>query len=387
MDSPRDPSLPNIIRPTLDAYPQPRQQTREAWFRSIASGQVRGLVPFVVRSALAVAEVPYALVMRWRNWRYDVDPRRITQVDVPVVSVGNLTLGGTGKTPVVEWIARWFRQHHTRVTIVSRGYGGQHGARNDEALELEERLDDVPHLQNPDRIEAAQLAIEEFECELILLDDGFQHRRLGRDLDVVLVDALDPFGCNHVFPRGLLREPIAGIRRAKVILLSRADQVDTAARAAIRKAYEQYAPTAVWAEVRHAPREVRDAHGQTETLALLQNQRIAGVCGIGNPAGFRHTLAQCGATLVELREYPDHHQYDRADLNALEAWAQQLDADWIVCTHKDLVKLRVDSLGGKPLIAIVIGIEFLSGQAEVEAQLQAIQQRVDERRALIESED
>ncbi|MBL8826727.1 MAG: tetraacyldisaccharide 4'-kinase, partial [Planctomycetaceae bacterium] len=196
MAAPGDPSLGKIVYPTLDAYPQPRHQTREAWFRSIVSGQARGVGPLLVRSVLALGELPYALAMRWRNWRCDVDPRRVTRVDVPVVSVGNLTLGGTGKTPVVEWVARWFRQHDTRVTIVSRGYGGQHGARNDEALELEERLDDVPHLQNPNRVEVAQLAIEEFECELVLLDDGFQHRRLGRDLDIVLVDALDPFGCN-----------------------------------------------------------------------------------------------------------------------------------------------------------------------------------------------
>lgn len=358
--------------------------SRDAWFRSIVSGQARGLGPLLLRGLLALAEGPYALAMCWRNWRYDRDPRKVTRVNAPVVSVGNLTLGGTGKTPVVEWIARWFRKHQTRVTIVSRGYGGQHGARNDEALELEERLDDVPHLQNPDRVEAAQLAIEEFECELLLLDDGFQHRRLGRDLDIVLVDALDPLGCNHVFPRGLLREPLAGVARAQIILLSRADQIDANERQRIRSAYQKRAPAAVWAEVRHAPLQVRDAHGLTESLELFKDQKIAAVCGIGNPAGFRHTLGQCGATLVELREYPDHHQYDRADLNALEAWAAGLEVDWIVCTHKDLVKLRVDSLGGKPLIALVIGIEFLSGQAEVEARLQVIQAQIDERRAACE---
>lgn len=370
-----------IVHPTLDAYPSPHA-TWGAWFRDLASGRSRGVRASVLRGTLCLAEVPYALAMRYRNWRFDRDPRRITRVSVPVISVGNLTLGGTGKTPVVEWIARWFRQQQTRVTLVSRGYGGQHGGRNDEALELEERLDDVPHLQNPDRVEAAQLAIEEFECELILLDDGFQHRRLGRDLDLLVVDALDPWGCGHVFPRGMLREPLAGAARAQIILLSHADRVDAARRAEIRTAYERLAPQATWAEVRHAPRELRDSFGHTAPLDALHNQQVAAFCGIGNPTGFRHALEQCGVQINAWREYPDHFVYDRADLAALEKWVADLPIDWVVCTHKDLVKLRVDTLAGRPLVALSVGIEFLNGQAEVEERLQIIQQQIDERRAL-----
>ena len=123
---------------------------------------------------------------------------------VPVVSVGNLTLGGTGKTPMVEWLARWFRGHQVRVAILSRGYGHT-GGMNDEGRVLEENLPDVPHLQDPDRVALAEAAVLELETELIVLDDGFQHRRLARDLDVVLLDALEPFGLSQMFPRGLLQ--------------------------------------------------------------------------------------------------------------------------------------------------------------------------------------
>src|SRR5437870_5928929 len=131
---------------------------------------------------------------------------------VPVVSVGNLTVGGTGKTPCVEHVARFYRSRGLRVAVLSRGYGAAAG-RNDEAMVLEENLPDVPHLQGPDRAALAFTAVEELESEVLVLDDGFQHRRLARDLDLVLVDATDPWGQGYLFPRGLLRESPASLRR------------------------------------------------------------------------------------------------------------------------------------------------------------------------------
>src|SRR5262249_30993830 len=115
--------------------------------------------------------------------------RPAVNVGVPVVSVGNLTLGGTGKTPAVEWIAQWFRQHGVRVGLISRGYKSADGRKNDEAMELAQRLPDVPHFQNPDRATAARAAIDDEKCQLLVLDDAFQHRRIARDLDIVLIDA------------------------------------------------------------------------------------------------------------------------------------------------------------------------------------------------------
>ena len=196
-----------------------------AEYRAIVSGQRSGLGGWLLRGGLRLAETPYALAMRLRNWQFDRGRKAIQSVPVPVISVGNLTMGGTGKTPLVAWVARWLRQHDVRVTLISRGYGASAGGRNDEALELEHQLPDVPHLQNPDRLAAARLALEEFECQAILLDDGFQHRRIARDLDIVLLDACEPFGYGHVFPRGMLREPLAGLNRADVLALSRADML------------------------------------------------------------------------------------------------------------------------------------------------------------------
>lgn len=215
---------------------QPREEgmineTTAETFREIVTGRRRGPFPAIARFGLSLAELPYRFVVTQRNRRYDEGRCEIQRVPVPVVSVGNLTLGGTGKTPMVAWLASWFREDHVRVAIVSRGYGAGHEATNDEARELESRLPDVPHIQHPDRVKAARIAIEELGSQLILLDDGFQHRRLARDLDLVLIDATEPFGGGRVFPRGLLREPLDGLRRANAVVLTRSHLVSEDRRA------------------------------------------------------------------------------------------------------------------------------------------------------------
>ena len=337
-------------------------------FHDIVSGRRRGVIAALMRGLLRLAETPYSLAVRFRNRRFD-SGRGVHRVGVPVVSVGNLTLGGTGKTPMVEFLARWFRDHDQRVTIVSRGYGAEAGSRNDEALELEQKLPDVPHLQNPDRVAAAETAIEEFETELILLDDGFQHRRIARDLDLVMIDALEPDGLGHVFPRGTLREPLAGLARADIVALSRADMVDAAERQRIRERLQTYAASASWIEVAHRPIGLLSSTGETTSFDSLSGRNVAAACGIGNPQAFRHTLDTCGMNVTAMREFADHHNYTREDVQSLSDWAGQLEVAAVLCTHKDLVKLRIDQLGGKPLWALSIGLEILSGHEALEKKL------------------
>jgi tetraacyldisaccharide 4'-kinase len=341
-------------------------------FRDIVSDQRRGLRAALWRAVFCVAEVPYGVAVWWRNRRYDRDKAEVRQVNVPVISVGNLTVGGTGKTPMVEWLARWYRQRGVRVTLISRGYGAEAGSRNDEAMELEEKLPDVPHLQNPDRVEAALTAIEELDCELIILDDAFQHRRIYRDLDIVLLDATEPFGYGHLLPRGLLREPLSGLARAHVVALSRADVIDSQQREAIFDKVRRYAPEALCVEVAHRPRALLSSARQETNIDTLAGQRIAAFCGIGNPAGFRHSLQQCGYTITEFREFPDHYAYTRDDVASLAGWADAAgDIAAVICTHKDLVKIGVERLGRHPLWALSVGMEILRGQADFESLLQA----------------
>jgi tetraacyldisaccharide 4'-kinase len=344
-------------------------------FRDLVSGRRRGLAAAACRAALQAASWPYGWAVAVRNRRFDLGRRERRHAAVPVVSVGNLTVGGTGKTPMVEWIARHARHEGVRVAILSRGYRAEDGGVNDEALELELALPDVPHLQNPDRAESAEIAVDELASQLLLLDDGFQHRQLARDLDIVLLDATEPFGFDHVLPRGTLREPVRGLRRAQVIVLSRADMIDAARRSAIRERALSLSRQAAWCEVQHRPARLVNSAGGSQSLDSIRGQSIAGFCGIGNPAGFRHTLETLGAKIVSWREFPDHHAYSREDVDELTRLAKQSSATMLVCTRKDLVKLRVPNLGGIPLRAVGIELSFLSSEEAMKAALAPVIKR------------
>ncbi len=348
----------------------------EAEFRELVSGRRRGPVAALVRSVLRAAEIPYRSAVEWRNRRYDRGAAKIHQVGVPVVSVGNLTLGGTGKTPLVKWLARWFTSRGRCLAVVSRGYRAAADGRNDEALELHQSLPEVPQVQNADRVAAALAAIERHGCGLVLLDDGFQHRRLARDLDIVLLDALEPFGFEHVFPRGTLREPLEGLRRAGVVCLSRADAIDQAARAAIRRRVADLAPLAVWCEVVHAPTGLINSAGASQPLDFIRGRKVAAFCGIGNPAGFRHTLAAAGSDVVVWREFADHHHYPTSDFDALRRLIELTPVEAVVCTQKDLVKLGGEKIANQEIWAVAIEINFAAGQGALEAALRNVENRI-----------
>jgi tetraacyldisaccharide 4'-kinase len=348
---------------------------RPSEFRDLVSGRRNGVLAALARGALRVAEVPYTMVVSHRNRQYDTAAKTIHRANVPVIAIGNLTLGGTGKTPMVKWLAERFQGTGSRVAIVSRGYGAADGKQNDEALELAQALPDVPHIQNRDRVAAARQAIREHGAQLLLLDDGFQHRRLGRDLDIVLLDALEPFGFEHIFPRGTLREPLEGLQRAQVVCLSRADAISPNERDAIRKRVAQISPQAIWCEAAHAASRLVNSRGESQPLEYLAQHRIAAFCGIGNPAGFRHTLGATHCELVAWREFPDHHAYSGADRTELVSLATNAKAEMLVCTQKDLVKLQQPELNGISLWAVSIEIRFLAGQESLEEKLDQVPQR------------
>lgn len=340
-------------------------------FYDLISGRRRGLAATALRGLLACGEAPYAAAVGLRNAWYDHKRSAVTRVEVPVVSVGNLTVGGTGKTPMVKYLARQMRQSGRRVAILSRGYGAEAGAKNDEALELEQLLPDVPHLQGSDRIASARIAIEELESDTLLLDDGFQHRRLGRDLNIVLLDATAPWGFGHLLPRGVLREPIGGLRRAGVVCLTRADAAPLDTRRAIRKRVAELAPQADWCEASHKPTSlIGTGEGAIEPLESLRGRRVAAFCGIGNPAAFRATLESAGAEVHLWRELPDHHNYTADDILSIEKAIGESGVEQVVCTHKDLVKVQIDQLADRPLRALVVEIDFQTGEAELNHRLE-----------------
>jgi tetraacyldisaccharide 4'-kinase len=330
-------------------------------FHDLVSGRRRGLGPALARAALAVASVPYGAAVRLRNRLFDAGWKRQHRAGVPVVSVGNLTLGGTGKTPCVEYLARFYRERGLQVAILSRGYGGA-GGPNDEALVLEENLPDVPHLQGADRVALAGLAVEELEAELLILDDGFQHRRLARDLDVVLLDATDPFGHGKLFPRGLLREPSSSLRRAGAVLMTRCDQVAESTVNELTQRVRTLAPGRPVVPTAHAPVAWMQHDKPNRPVEAMRGRPVAAFCGIGNPEAFHGTLREVGVDPVAVRTFPDHHAYTRADVDDLRNWARQQPADAaLVTTQKDLVKLRVDRIGERDLLALRIGLNVRAG--------------------------
>ena len=348
-------------------------RVNEAAYLRLVRGESRGPLANLARAGLRDASTLYGIGVAARNRAFDRGWKATHRVGIPVVSVGNLTLGGTGKTPAVEWVARWFRARERRVAILSRGYGDtEKSGLNDEGRVLEENLPDVPHLQGRDRVALARLAEEELASEVLVLDDGFQHRRLGRDLDLVLLDALDPFGMGWMFPRGLLREPVKSLKRAGVVVLSRADLVDEATRLSIRARAERLAGPLQWAEARHAPRDLIDEVGGSFPLVDLDERKVAAFCGIGNPEGFRRTLANLGTNVVDFRVFPDHHAYTAADVASLGDWVRDSRADLALTTQKDLVKLRAPSLGPSPLRALRIGWDLLTGEDVIDRALTAI---------------
>ncbi len=345
-------------------------------YLALVRGEKRGPWAALQRLGLFAASFPYAIAVRLRNLAYDRGWLSAHRAGVPVVSVGNLTTGGTGKTPCVEYVARHYRQQEVRVAILSRGYGGE-GGRNDEALVLEENLPDVPHLQGADRVRWARAAVEELDSEVLLLDDGFQHRRLARDLDLVLLDATDPWGQGRLLPRGLLREPISGLRRAGVILLTRCDQASDLA--ALRRRVGRIAPGVPVVETTHRPLDLVDSEESVLPLEALRGRPVAAFCGLGNPEAFRRTLLDLGADLRAFRTFADHHPYGRGDVEDLHRWAVDLAADGlVVTTQKDLVKVRLPRLGGRPLAALRIRLHVEAGQDALHHHLDAVLRRGEE---------
>lgn len=343
----------------------------EADFRALVSGEKRGVVAALARVGLRGLSLGYRAAVCLRNRLFDWGMKGIHQADVPVVSVGNITTGGTGKTPLVAFLVNWFREQSVKPTILSRGYRAAEGGANDEKLVLDQLCPGVPHLQNPDRVASARQAVTEHQAQVLVLDDGFQHRRLGRNLDVVLIDATCPWGYGAVLPRGLLREPLSSLRRADFAILTRADQVNEAERDQILNTIEKQHPSLPVGQVAFVPIRLVNSRGETRSFADVQGQSATAFCGIGNPRGFLQTLCRFGISIEESQLIPfaDHHHYAKPDFDSILEQAKRNRTEVLLTTQKDLVKIPQTHLGDVPLWAVEIGAEWLMGEAELAARL------------------
>ena len=326
--------------------------------RGLASLQQR-LLATPLRVLLIPFSWLYAAGVWVRNWLYALGVFRVRKLPCPVISVGNIVVGGTGKTPAVIAIAKYLQERGIRVAILMRGYK-RHAREKvtivsdgkkvcvspresgDEAYMMARHLSDIPVVVGRQRYLAGQVALARFNVDVLLLDDAYQHRQLGRDVDIVTVPATHPFGNPEGFlPAGTLREPPTALRRADIVLLTHADIPDISVHA--KEAVKQLAPKATVLESTHQPTHlypvVSEDSGERLGIEALEGKRIVAVCGIGNPESFVATLVRCSPESVELLAFPDHHVYTETDGQEIYAAFRAGAADLIVTTQKDAQKL------------------------------------------------
>lgn len=304
----------------------------------------------VWRRALSLALLPFSFLYRMvvrqsrRRWR-----GRSSKLSVPVISVGNLSCGGTGKTPTVEMVARDLSARGWTPAILSRGYGagaaqpGEGASGNDEYRVLRENLPEVEHYQGADRVASGREAIEA-GADILVLDDGFQHFRIHRDLDLVLLDALRPFDNGRLLPSGLLREPVESLSNADLLAVSRVHLISEERRDSLVGFLEESFPGIPILLFESKPVCWQELGGETLAPDSLAGNEVCAFCGIGNPYSFRLTLELQGLKLAGFQAFRDHGSYDEEAVEKIAAWARENGVDTVVMTQKDAVKIDLDWL-------------------------------------------
>jgi tetraacyldisaccharide 4'-kinase len=317
---------------------------------------------------LTALSLVYRGVMQMRALLYRTNVLRRYRLPCYIIAIGNITVGGTGKTPFAGFLAEHLQSRGCPVSVVTRGYRGKKTAAplvvsdghtilataadaGDEARMLAGKLGAVPVIAAHDRVAACRLAIERFRSRIIILDDGFQYLRLERDLDIVLVHGHTPFGNGFLLPRGTLREPPRALRRADIIVLTKCAAGPAAA--ALASGIRPLHPGAPVFISRMQPTGLFDPATRVPVpLAAVAGRTVAGLCSIGDPEGFFTLLAGLGCTVVSRLGFPDHHDYQPRDYERINRCAR--DTDYLVTTEKDTAKLDRRMLQCDTLLALVI---------------------------------
>ncbi len=297
-----------------------------------------GPLPGLLAPLTTPASWLYGLAVGLRNARFDRGSA-VRSVAVPVISVGNLTTGGAGKSPMVTWVTRRLLGAGARPVIGMRGYGARPGEMSDEHLVHCRRQPDVPVVAAPDRVGALRSFLRQYaEIDCVVLDDGFQHRRLARNLDLVLVDATRDTMHDRLLPRGRLREPLASLRRADAVIVTRAEALDDELATALRRWHGK--PPIAWSrhvwtglEIYHRPNRPEDT-----PVGWLDGKRVVTLLGVGNPESVRRQVEAAGAVIAADVPARDHERYDAARLAVVKSVCTGVDA--VVMTSKDWVKVR-----------------------------------------------
>jgi tetraacyldisaccharide 4'-kinase len=364
----------------------------ETFLLEVILEERKGTRESLVRALLYGCSKLFQIGVKTRRFLYNFRILRDSTLGVQVIAIGNLTVGGTGKTPVVEKFARELRDEGRNVAILSRGYRSKpipihkwlvnkiflrddttpprvvsdgrsllldSEMAGDEPYMLASNLKDVVVLVDKDRVKSGRYAIEKFGCDTLLLDDGFQYWKLkGRRLDVVLIDRQQPFGNERLLPRGTLREPPSHLARASFIFITKSDGNT----AELRRRIAQVNPAAGIIECIHHPLYLEDVFtGQRSGLELLKGRKVASLSGIAQPESFEQSLVQLKAELVYAKRFADHHRFTQQEiLNAINR-SKKRQAEAIITTQKDAVRFPKLDRRDLPIYFMRVEIKILSG--------------------------
>jgi len=367
-------------------------------YRRLISGQQKNWLALVLRLLLLPVSWFYGFIVCLRNFLYDKQWLKAYRIDpsgrpvsgpasrtVPVISVGNLTVGGTGKTPLVIWLCNqitqnspqdarrkascglWqkFKTKNCGCAILTRGYRATQNYTDEPAI-LAKACPHAKVVVNPDRVAAAAEAVTGFAAKVLVADDAFQHRRLARDLDILTIDATCPFGYDKMLPAGLLREPLAALARAHAVVITRCDQVEHPVVSKLVQKLKAVNPNLTIATSVHSPVHVESTDNCKIEIPQLTRKRVFAFCGIGNPDAFLATVKKLGLDCPDYMTFNDHHRYTRQCLNNIYRKAENCGANLLLTTEKDFTKLaglldKQTSEPPLPLAYLAVELKFLTG--------------------------
>jgi tetraacyldisaccharide 4'-kinase len=372
----------------------------EQSYRRLISGQSSGFGAGMLRFFLALAAIGYSLIVRLRNLLYSKGLLKVHHVDATILCVGNITVGGTGKTPLVVWLCNLITQNY-KYAILTRGYKATQNStlktKNsiDEPAMLAESCPEAEVIVNPDRLAGAAEAIDKYAAKVLIMDDGFQHRRLARDLDIIAIDATQPFGYGKLLPAGLLREPVSSLNRAGAVVITRCDQIADIELDKLERKLRATNPDMVIAKSTHAAVSVKypepsvilaqagiqkdsetmdSCLRRNDNIEQLKGKKVFAFCGIGNPDAFLNTIKNLGAELAGSKIYDDHYHYTETCLTEISEQAKELGADLILTTQKDWTKVISNSkfLISEPesplaFAYLAVEIKFMAGEDKLTA--------------------
>ncbi len=345
---------------------------------SVISGKRKGILPALIRLSLLEISWLSFVIIKVRDQLYSSKIVKIKSLPCKVISVGNIVVGGTGKTPTVISIAKMLQgSTDLKIAVLSRGYKSKmhgnaiisdgksilydHSKIGDEPYLIAKKLPNVPIIIGKDRLTSGYLAIRNFDTQVVILDDGFQYLKLKRDVNILIIDSTEPFGYEHILPRGYLREPLSAIKRADIILLTRVDQCNE-----LNSVYNRLkliAPSIPIFESVHCPTSLYTMNENVNIgLDKIKGKNILAVCGIANPSSFYSTLKSLCPLNITIMKFPDHHKYTIDDLNMIRQKMFETGADYIITTEKDSMKLN--AIRDIPVMVLNIELKLVGSVTE-----------------------